>query len=214
MAPSVLKIALEAAPVELGPSERVVRIAYTEIDYTAKLAGKPVSGHVLIVPTPLSVLVELEGERWSVSLLSILQAILDEREARLEQAHEPAEPLTQKRPERFAFVAVKYLLDRVQTDPDLYYHLVDSEAWEQLTAAEAALLGVDVKEHRSARRKDLQPAHRKREAELKVYKDFCDRLGIKPTDTTDELREALETALAGIESGRLSFGGESEDADV
>lgn len=207
MAAGVLKIALEAAPIELAPNERIVRVAYTEIDYTAKLDGKLVSGHVLIVPTPLSVLVELEGERWSVSLLSILRAVLDQREARLEQAHEPAEPLTQKRPESFAFVAVKYLLDRVQTDPDLYYYLVDSEAWEQLTAAEAALLGVDVKEHRRARRKDLQPEHRRRRPEIEDYKNFCDRLGIKPTDSTEDLRDALETALDRIDDGTLRMDG-------
>ena len=110
-------------------------------------------------------------------------------------------------PESCAFAAVKYLLDRVQKDPDLYYYLVDSEAWEQLTAAEAALLGIDVKEHRRARRKDLQPEHRRRRPEIEEYKNFCDRLGIKPTDSTEDLRDALETALDRIGDGTLRTDG-------
>lgn len=204
MAAGVLKIMVEAAPIELKATERLVRIAATELEYSATVGEKRVAGHVLIVPSPLAVLVELGAERWNIPLETILRAVLEQRTASLESSSEPANPLTEKRTTT-ADRAVKYVLDRVQTDPDLYYLMVDSEAWEQLTAAEAELLGVDVQAHRSARRKDLQPEYRKREPDIRVYKDFCDRLGIKPTDTTEQIREALQDALDEIEDGELTF---------
>lgn len=205
MAPGVLKIALEATPVEIEPNQRIVRIAYTEIDYKAKLGDVRVEGHVLIVPMPLAVLVEIGAERWSVTLESILRAVLDQREAVLEESVEPANPLTHKRPPSKADLAVKYVLDRVQTDPDLYYHMVDTEAWEQLTASEAERLGLDVEDVRRQRRKDLQPTYRKRKSQLAVLKEFLERLDLRPGLSTEQIHDALLSAADDIESGDLSF---------
>jgi hypothetical protein len=63
--------------------------------------------------------------------------------------------------------AVKYVLDRSQTDPDLGYYLgPGTQAFYLLCKAEAAHLGKPLQEVEAQRRKDLQPAHCKREPEV------------------------------------------------
>lgn len=47
--------------------------------------------------------------------------------------------------------AIKYILDRIQRDADLRHHMIHTEAFRRLCAAEAAALGVDEQQHEKAR---------------------------------------------------------------
>lgn len=76
-------------------------------------------------------------------------------------AQEPADLLLE---------AVRYILYRVQTDPNLHYVLADTEAWNKLVAAEAAATDRDEAELRVARRKDLRPPHDQRQADVVVLR--------------------------------------------
>ncbi len=65
------------------------------------------------------------------------------------------------------YEAVKYALDRSQTDPDLGYYLgPGTQAFYLLCKAEAAHLGQPLAEIEKERRRDLQPAHSKRAPEV------------------------------------------------
>jgi hypothetical protein len=65
------------------------------------------------------------------------------------------------------YEAVKYTLDRSQTDPDLGYYLGPGmQAFFLLCKAEAAFSGQPLADVEAGRRRDLQPAHRKREPEV------------------------------------------------
>lgn len=66
-----------------------------------------------------------------------------------------------------AIHAVRYVLDRAQTDPDLGYLIGRGmRSFELLTEAEAAFTGEDLKKLRDARAKDAQPEHARRKAEV------------------------------------------------
>jgi hypothetical protein len=62
--------------------------------------------------------------------------------------------------------AVRYALNRGQTDPDVAHLVLGSEMHERLIAAEAAYLGEPVQDVRERRCRDLQPSYRKREPDL------------------------------------------------
>lgn len=65
------------------------------------------------------------------------------------------------------YEAVRYTLDRSQTDPDFGYYLgPGTQAFFLLCKAEAAHLGKPLEEVEALRRRDLQPGHRKREPEV------------------------------------------------
>jgi hypothetical protein len=65
------------------------------------------------------------------------------------------------------YKAVKYVLDRSQTDPDLGYQVGPGmQSFFLLCEAEAAFLGKPLTEVEPQRRKDLQPEHCKREPEV------------------------------------------------
>lgn len=65
------------------------------------------------------------------------------------------------------YEAVKYVLDRSQTDPDLGYYLGPGmQAFYLLCKAEAAHLGRPLAEVEKERRRDLQPQHARREPEV------------------------------------------------
>lgn len=51
--------------------------------------------------------------------------------------------------------AIKYILDRIQRDADLRHHMIHTEAFRLLCAAEAAALGVDAEQHEQDRLKWL-----------------------------------------------------------
>ena len=90
--------------------------------------------------------------------------------------------------------AVGYLLTRCQTDPDLAYYLSpETEAWQRLTAAEAAHLGRDVEAHRQDRRQDRQPEYRRCEARAVV--------AARRIDIADELVDVVGSALDRVGSG-------------
>lgn len=73
--------------------------------------------------------------------------------------------------------AVKYFLDRLQTDPDVYWFCgPGTQVFSLMCEAEAAHLGRDVEQVKTARMQDLQPAHRKREPEVERLRDLVDRL--------------------------------------
>jgi len=74
--------------------------------------------------------------------------------------------------------AVKYALDRSQTDPD--FHWVcgwGSEAFHRLCVAEAAYLGKPLEEIERERKRDLQPDYRRREPEVLVLRKRVEELG-------------------------------------
>lgn len=79
-------------------------------------------------------------------------------------------PLGQRESERpelsHAYDAVRYLLDRIQTDPDLRYHMLHTQAMALLCAAEASHLGKSWVEVLNLRCEDLQPAYDRREPQL------------------------------------------------
>ena len=58
------------------------------------------------------------------------------------------------------YAAVRYTLNRVQTDVDFRYYMLDSEAHRLLVEAEAAHLGEDPKVVMARRRADLRAPHR------------------------------------------------------
>lgn len=65
------------------------------------------------------------------------------------------------------YESVKYVLDRSQTDPDLGYYVGPGmQSFFLLCKAEAAHLGRPLAEVEKARRRDLQPAHSKRDPEV------------------------------------------------
>jgi hypothetical protein len=69
------------------------------------------------------------------------------------------------------YSAVRYALDRVQTDPDFRYHMSGTETLDRLIKAEAAFLGRPEEEVREKRQADLQPKHRRREAACALNHD-------------------------------------------
>lgn len=65
------------------------------------------------------------------------------------------------------YLGIKYLLDRLQEDPDvMWYCGPGTETFRRLCMAEAAYLGCPLKEVEKARMVDLQPSYRKREPEV------------------------------------------------
>jgi hypothetical protein len=62
--------------------------------------------------------------------------------------------------------AIEYLLDRIQIDPDLQWHMLGTEAHALLMEAEAERLSRHIGYIRNARTVDRQPPHRRRRAEL------------------------------------------------
>lgn len=71
--------------------------------------------------------------------------------------------------------AIRYLLNRIQTDPDMYYYCGwGTESFYRLCQAEAAITGEALKVVEGRRRKDLQPEHRKREPEVEVLRRMLD----------------------------------------
>lgn len=96
-----------------------------------------------------------------------------------------------------ADVAVKYLLDRIQTDPDLYFYAGPmTQSFALLCAAEAARTGESPKEVELRRGKDLQPAYRRREAEVVELRDkVADLRDGDAEDTIAELKSQLADAL-------------------
>lgn len=69
------------------------------------------------------------------------------------------------------YEAVFYVLNRAQTDPEFRWHMLDTEAFSKLIEAEAAFSGRDPKEVRAARERDLQPVHRRRDAECSLNRE-------------------------------------------
>lgn len=70
-----------------------------------------------------------------------------------------------------AHAAVKYILDRIQTDPDLYYYCgFGTQSFHLLTVAEAARTGRPLAEVEKERQRDLRPEHRRREPEVETLR--------------------------------------------
>jgi hypothetical protein len=59
--------------------------------------------------------------------------------------------------------AIQYVLRRAQTDPDFRYHMLLTEAHQQLIEAEAVFLGEEVATVKARREQDRQPSYRRRE---------------------------------------------------
>jgi hypothetical protein len=81
--------------------------------------------------------------------------------------------------------ACAYLLNRIQTDPDVGYYLgFGTQSFDMLCAAEAEFTGKTLEEVQELRGQDLQPAHRKREpkvleleARVEELQEKLDKLG-------------------------------------
>lgn len=91
--------------------------------------------------------------------------------------------------------AVNYILDRIQTDPDVYYYLgPGTESFALLCAAEAARTGEPTDEVRKRRRKDLQPEYRRRQAkvvELEERIESGEAGGDEAKNRIEELEEEI-----------------------
>lgn len=72
--------------------------------------------------------------------------------------------------------AIKYALDRVQTDPDFAYYMLHTATHEKLVAAEASILGKDPAKHIKERREDRQPEYRRREPDIVRLRDKLEEL--------------------------------------
>lgn len=78
------------------------------------------------------------------------------------------------------YEAVKYVLDRVQTDPDVrYYCGWGTETFAKLCRAEAQHLGKPLAEVEKRRMVDLQPVYRKREPEVVVLRHRLEELELE-----------------------------------
>jgi hypothetical protein len=83
------------------------------------------------------------------------------------------------------YAAVSHTLDQIQVNPDVrYYCGWGTQIFYLLIRAEAAHLGKPLAEVEEARRKDLQPPYRRREAEV-----------LRLREQRDELRERLDSGL-------------------
>jgi hypothetical protein len=58
--------------------------------------------------------------------------------------------------------AVRYALNRVQTDPEFRWHMLGTEAFDRLIRAEAAYTGRSEHDVRADRETDRQPDYRRR----------------------------------------------------
>ena len=76
-----------------------------------------------------------------------------------------------------ADAAVKYLLDRIQHDPDLRWLMLHSEAFYLLCAAEAARTGETLEVVEARRVLDLQPPHDQREPEVVRLRSKLEAMG-------------------------------------
>lgn len=65
--------------------------------------------------------------------------------------------------ERLLYDAVRYALNRVQTDPEFRWHMLGTETFERLVTAEAAHTGRTEDDVREARMQDRQPEYRRRD---------------------------------------------------
>jgi hypothetical protein len=74
------------------------------------------------------------------------------------------------------YEAVRYALDRVQTDPEFRWHMLATETFRRLVKAEAKHLGKPEDEVRRLREVDAQPDYRKRRAECAINRDYVRRL--------------------------------------
>lgn len=72
--------------------------------------------------------------------------------------------------------AVRYTLNRAQTEPEFRWHMLHTEALERLIRAEAAYTGRSEDEVRAARNTDKQPEHRRRRAECDVNRERVSQL--------------------------------------
>lgn len=61
------------------------------------------------------------------------------------------------------YEAIRYALDRGQSDPDFRYHMIGSETHERLIAAEALYLNEEPPTVRARRTQDRQPSYRRQE---------------------------------------------------
>ena len=73
--------------------------------------------------------------------------------------------------------AVKYILDRIQTDPDLRYYMGSmTESFRLLCLAEAEFTGKRLDQVEAERKRDLQPEYRKRRPEIVELKEKLEAL--------------------------------------
>lgn len=74
-------------------------------------------------------------------------------------------------PREALYSAVKYALDRGQTDPDFgYYCGPGTEVFHRLVVAEAAHLGQPLEEVEGQRGRSLIPKHRRQEPEVELLR--------------------------------------------
>lgn len=101
--------------------------------------------------------------------------------------------------ERLLYDAVRYALNRVQTDPEFRWHMLHTETFERLVLAESAYTGRPKEEVSEARMQDRQPEYRRRDrARCDLDRDRRHRGAVVKTsglsqDAERQLRIQLES---------------------
>jgi hypothetical protein len=92
--------------------------------------------------------------------------------------------------------AVKYLLDRIQNDANLRYHMLHTQAFTLLVEAEAARLGMPIDAVRDKREQDAQPDYARRRPDLVEARAALKRLLVAARDVVEDfLSQSKMTAL-------------------
>lgn len=92
---------------------------------------------------------------------------------------------------RAAKDAIRYVLDRVQTDSDFRWVMMHTESMDRLVTAEAIILGVQKESHKESRQEDVRPANR-------------------PEPTIKRLRRRVEQLVSAMERNGISVPEETE----
>jgi hypothetical protein len=84
--------------------------------------------------------------------------------------------------------AVRYMLDRIQVDADLAWHMWNTQAFVLLCAAEALATAKTYRDVRKERERDRQPSYDKREARLPLAMTRLDAIqGVVDGSWTEHL---------------------------
>jgi hypothetical protein len=123
----------------------------------------------------------------------------------------PAAPPARDATREQLYAAVKYVLDRSQTIPDLGYQIgPHTRIFEMLVLAEAMHLGEDPAAVEKRRGRDLQPAHDKRRPRIvelceereKLLRVACAALRVARSEPGwGEMEEALDAAGFAVSTG-------------
>lgn len=111
-----------------------------------------------------------------------------------------------------SFEAVRYLLDRIQRQPDLRWHMLHTQAMALLCAAEAMETAKPYHQVKEYRERDLQPPHDRRQPEIVIARRRIEQLEKAISDPYGEIEfggeEKLRQVLTKVRE--LLYASESE----